>query len=235
MFCIEIADVTVQLDNRFDCTKDFYQEYLTDEDAVAQMEVSVTDEEIEEVRKENDFFSFSECESLALGKKMCLQMIDFDAFILHAAVIETEGKAYAFLGKSGAGKSTHMMLWKKMLGDNARIINGDKPIIRKIDGRLCVCGTPFRGKEGFGEPCIVPLAAICFIEQAKDNAIHLLDSSQILERIMHQLFAFYDMSEMTRFLNLVDEMICTIPGYRLECTISEQAAKISYNAMVVNQ
>ena len=42
-------------------------------------------------------------------------------------------QAYLFCGSSGTGKTTHMLLWQKMLGDRFKFINGDKPIIRFID------------------------------------------------------------------------------------------------------
>ena len=102
-------------------------------------------------------------------------MPDFDAFLLHAAVIEVDGLAYAFAAPSGTGKTTHIALWKKFFGDRANIINGDKPIIRFENGTPYIYGTPWCGKEGYNINTKAPLAALCFIERSPENTIHLFE------------------------------------------------------------
>lgn len=46
-----------------------------------------------------------------------------------AAVKKATGQVYLFAGRSGVGKSTHVNLWKKYLGEEIEILNGDKPFL----------------------------------------------------------------------------------------------------------
>jgi hypothetical protein len=52
-------------------------------------------------------------ESICLYRFICLNLPQNDSFVMHAAVIEADNKAYAFTARSGTGKSTHISLWKK--------------------------------------------------------------------------------------------------------------------------
>ena len=53
-----------------------------------------------------------------------------DAFVLHSATFDVDGVGVVFAAHSGTGKTTHMLLWQKLLGDKMTIVNGDKPIVR---------------------------------------------------------------------------------------------------------
>ena len=83
-------------------------------------------------------------------------MPQFDRMLLHAAILQYEGRAYAFLGRSGTGKSTHTGLWLKYL-DGSKIVNGDKPILSIGEKDVIAYGTPWMGKEGRGENTQAPL------------------------------------------------------------------------------
>ena len=72
-------------------------------------------------------------EELVLLRKISLLMIQYDAFLMHAAVVSVEGRGIAFLARSGGGKSTRVCLWKRAFGDRLTIINGDKPMLRFVD------------------------------------------------------------------------------------------------------
>ena len=77
-------------------------------------------------------------ESLSVYRQIARKILEYNGIIFHASVIEMEGKAYAFTAPSGTGKSTHCRLWLQAFPDKARIINGDKPLIRYIDDELYV-------------------------------------------------------------------------------------------------
>ena len=74
-----------------------------------------------------------EIENICLYRSICMQMPLFGRILMHSSILEYEGKAYAFLGRSGTGKSTHTRLWRELFGDRAIMVNDDKPIIRLID------------------------------------------------------------------------------------------------------
>ena len=51
---------------------------------------------------------------------------DRDTFPMYGAVISRKGNVYMFTAPSGTGKSTHISLWRKYLGEGVQSINGDK-------------------------------------------------------------------------------------------------------------
>ena len=61
-------------------------------------------------------------------------LLQHKALLLHASLIKYEGKALAFAGPSGVGKSTQADLWRNHLG--ARILNGDRAILPLVRLRL---------------------------------------------------------------------------------------------------
>ena len=155
----------------------------------------------------------------------------FNAYLFHSAVIEFEGNGYAFSAKSGTGKSTHIALWRKHFGRDVHIINGDKPILRFIDGELYAFGTPWCGKEGWQKNNRVKLKALCFIERAQDNSIRQISASDAIEKIFRQILMPEDMVTVDALIPLLDRTLRTVPCYVLSCNISEDAAQIAYEKM----
>ena len=86
-------------------------------------------------------------ESLAIYRKIAEKVIEYNGFLLHGVVVEVNKCGIAFLARSGVGKSTHVMLWKELLKNKLTIINGDKPLVRIIDGKIFAYGTAWAGKE----------------------------------------------------------------------------------------
>jgi hypothetical protein len=147
-------------------------------------------------------------------------------------VIETGGNAYAFAAKSGTGKSTHIALWHKYLGDeNVTIINGDKPIIRLLGNDFFAYGTPWCGKEGWNTNTKAKLKGICFIERDKENHIEKLDKAEAATRIMKQILMPTYAEGAIKTLELADEMMNSVDTWLLGCNISIDAAKTAYEAM----
>ena len=62
----------------------------------------------------------------------------YNGAVLHSATFSVDGRGIAFGAFSGTGKTTHMTLWKEMLGERFQIINGDKPFVRFVDDKLYV-------------------------------------------------------------------------------------------------
>ena len=95
---------------------------------------------------------------------------------MHGAVVAWKNQGYLFTAPSGTGKSTHLALWKKYLGDQAEVINGDKPILKVTEDEVWVYGTPWAGKEQWQVNKKVALKGICFLERGEKNSIQKIDS-----------------------------------------------------------
>ena len=92
---------------------------------------------------------------------------------IHASAVAYKGKGYLFLGKSGTGKSTHAALWLQHVVGTERI-NDDNPILRIVEGKAYVYGSPWSGKTPCYKDVCYPIGGIVRLEQAPVNQFHTL-------------------------------------------------------------
>ena len=247
MFCVQLAGVLIAVEARYPFTERLCADYIVDVSPdECDFAVSATPEEI---AAENDEGAFSPayCESLALYRKICTRMPSYDAFLFHAAVISYAGRGFAFAARSGTGKSTHIAQWMRALGDNVAVVNGDKPILRwqsgegpgaedagsQPSGAFVAYGTPYNGKEGWGQNASVPLRAVCFIERCQpgepDCLARLEDDREIIARIMNQVLLPKDPVLALRQLELLDRLVGNVPFYVLRCTPTPAAFDAAFH------
>lgn len=244
MFKIKIADFIVEIDNKYSCIERLCKKYIYDGEekdfSASCTEAEIDNEEVisrddpevfEMLSKMSEEAKRGYLESICVYRNLCLQLPERASFIMHAAVIEVDGQAYAFTAKSGTGKSTHISLWKKLLGEKVQIVNGDKPIIRLENGVFYAYGTPWCGKEGWNRNVRAPLKGLCFLERAEQNWIKELPLDVAASRIMKQILIPKDAMGVMNTFELVDKMLKTVDCWALGCNISVEAAEIAYNAM----
>ena len=144
MFQIEVADLVIRIENRFDYVHYLCAEYETSHDRPADVIISVSESELKKKKTEISLHDFSDdyCESVVICGKISNVLPKYNAFIMHSSAVAVNGEAYSFAARSGVGKSTHTRFWKEVLGDRVTVINGDKPIYRFKDDRLLVYGSP---------------------------------------------------------------------------------------------
>ena len=158
------------------------------------------------------------------------------SFIAHAAVIEYDGLAYAFMAPSGTGKTTHIKLWMDTLGPEATVINGDKPILRLDktpagEPQIMACGSPWAGKEGWQTNTSAPLAGLCFLTRGNTDTCRRVSSAEAFDSAVRQIYMPSDPVSAVRTLDFVDVLLQTVPLYRLSCTMNKTAVKASFEAM----
>lgn len=154
------------------------------------------------------------------------------AIAIHSSAIVKEHQAVLCLGESGTGKSTHTRLWRENI-EGARLLNDDSPIIRMIDGKAIVYGSPWSGKT----PCYVnkcvPVRALLRLSQAPYNKIHRLPALSAIGAVLPSCppaFA-YDNALQDHICNTVSEIISCTPVYHLECLPDAAAAELSYSTI----
>ena len=244
MFKIKIADFVIEIDNKYSFIESQCFDYVyagegvdfsatcTDEDIANEERIAMADPELcDYLSKLERERMLGYLESVCIYRAICLQLPQRDAFIMHAAVIEADGLAYAFTARSGTGKSTHIGLWKKHLGERVKIVNGDKPIIRLIDGVFYAYGTPWCGKEGWNRNVRSPMHGLCFLERAAENKIDRIPLDEAASLIMKQILIPKDAMGAIKTFELIDKMINTVNCWRLGCNISIEAAEIAHRAM----
>ena len=231
MFCIKIADIAVGIQNRYRHIKELCKDYIIEDEQV-DFSVSATEEEIdEELRIAGVEFPRAYAEATCIHRQIARRRSEFDAFLLHSAVISCDGEGYAFAARSGVGKSTHISLWLKSFGERAHVVNGDKPIVRLVDGIFRVYGTPWRGKEGLGENTSCVLKALCFLERGAENRIARTTADEALLRLFSQVYLPEDASASAATLDLLDRFIQKTSFYLLHCNMEDEAAQVAYRGM----
>lgn len=241
-FVIRLADVNIGVTHRYRRVKRFCCEYIVD--AEPEFSVSVTDEDIladqdrnpREERLKPKLFKRQYYEATSIYRKICLKLMEYDAFLLHAAVVAVDGEGYAFLAKSGTGKTTHAKYWLKFFDDRAYMVNGDKPILRIFENRVYAYGTPWCGKENLNSNIGVPLNAIFFLERGHGTTVTRMPDEMIPERIASQLLITKNGKQREKVFELVDRAMALVPMYRLSCDMNPDTAMIAWKSIQgVNQ
>ena len=229
MFRIRLAGITVEIDNRHNLVFEQCKDYLCDDCAPA-FRVAVSTAETQTYQAScGRPMTLPEAESYLLYRRICERMPRYGVFLLHAAVVEMEGRGYAFSARRGTGKSTHTELWQSHFKGRATVINGDKPLIRRApDGRFWAYGTPWCGKEGKGVNRRCPLNAICFLEQGTKNHVSVTSTADAAARIMEATVLPPDTDSRDRMAALVGAAVRDIPALTLSCRPDAEAVEVAY-------
>lgn len=233
-FVVRIADKVIEIQSRFPFLQEFCRDYVVDNQE-AEFAVMVSDEEFVERKRCSPAMSEDYLEGLCIYRKIAEQLPYHNRFVFHGASITFEQDGYLFTAPSGTGKSTHISGWKKYLKGAVDIVNGDKPVISvehmgdKVSVK--VHGSPWAGKECWQKNRSASLNGICFVRQGKENRIQRLEAGQCLDMLMNQVYLPQDGGAVGLTLELLDKMITNVPAYLLECDISEEAVKCSFEAM----
>ena len=227
---IKIAGLGILLENRYEYVERLAKDYVCDFDT-PDIVVSATDAEIKKER-EGSLYNFDDgyLESIVLYRNIAERLPMHDAIVFHGAVIAYDGSAYAVTARSGVGKTTHLRLWQKEFGDSVHILNGDKPILRIIDGRVYACGTPWRGTEGYGINEMLPLCGIGFLERAAENSQMPLKAHESVMRFMSQIYVPRAMAGASGALALANRILGSVPLCELRVNMDAEAAHMAKKA-----
>lgn len=231
-FYIKLAELIVKMESKYDHTRRQCSDYII-EAAGCEIVAKTSEDEIDaELRLYESPHSREYCEGICLYRSIAEQLPFFNRFVFHGAAIEANGKGYIFTAPSGTGKSTHISLWMNLFGDKVSIINGDKPIMRITESGAAVYSSPWAGKEGWSTNSFAEIGGICLIRRGEQNRIKKISPSEYFDELMNQVYIPKDSRAMLKTLELIDALAKTVPFYLLECDISEEAARTSFDAMV---
>ncbi len=170
-------------------------------------------------------------EYLATGFCFYRNLLHFDGLMLHSSAVVVDGKAYLFSADSGMGKSTHTNLWLEAFGDRAYILNDDKPALRLEDGAWYAYGTPWSGKNDISADLRVPVAGIALLRRGEENVIKPADGINAIHGLFKQVNRPRKAVFREKLLELMDQLMQTVPIWDLQCNMEPEAAKIAYEAM----
>ena len=225
MLFLKIAGFTFAVKTKYKYLKNHSTDYIIPS-CEADFVIEVTEEEIE--AEQTAQYSRGYLESIAVCRKIARLLFSHHTFVLHGVALEVNGEGIVFLARSGVGKTTHANLWKKMFGEKVTVINGDKPFIRQIDGKLSAFGTPWAGKEAeqTNKSCV--LRKICFLERGAENRCTELTGDDLLYRVLPFLYT----ERGTEALDALEMLHASdLTYYALQCNMEDGAALASYRAM----
>lgn len=226
----KIADLIVELDARGKLLFDRTRAYLYKGTSSADITIDLSDEFFMRRSDKYPTLTLDECRYVWMGEAFYLNLLDHNGFMLHSSCIERGGKAYLFSARSGTGKSTHTHLWLKCFKD-AKIINDDKPAIRCLDGKCFAYGTPFSGKNDESINEKAEIRALVFLERARENSIKKITAEEAIPLFLSQTIRPKTAKYMGIMLELLDSLLKTVPIFKLECNMDEDAALISYEGI----
>ncbi len=232
---IRIAEMTIDIKCRYDYLPWLCKDYIVnDGEPLFSVEVSeeTIDKDIRELTEAGQpVYDRGYLEGVEVYRELCLKALDHGAMFLHSACIAVDGEAFCFTADSGTGKSTHIKLWKRLFGNRAVIVNGDKPLIRRKDGAFHVYGTPWCGKEGWNVNTSAPIKALCLVTRGETNSIEPMDGSGVIFTIIQQTIHPRTEDELEHVLDIMDGLLSTVPMFKLSCNMDIEAARVAYEGM----
>lgn len=157
------------------------------------------------------------------------------AIAIHSSVIVSRERGVLFLGESGTGKSTHTRLWRENIED-ATLLNDDSPIVRIVDGKALVFGSPWSGKTPCYKNLSYPIAGFCRLSQAPHNLIRRLHPLAAIGALLPSCppaFAHDDYLQ-DGICNTLGALLKQVGAYHLECLPDKAAAELSFNTIICN-
>ena len=225
----EIAGLKLEMNPRYDRLRRQSEAYrLPDSSGKAVMEVKPDPYDEAHVYMEPP--SEEEREYICCSAAFCRNIVSHGRFYLHASAVVYEEEAYLFAASSGTGKSTHTALWQQQF-PGSYILNDDKPVIWPEKEGITVWGTPFAGKTNLQVNRRVPLRAICFIRQGRENRIQPVTEDRALALLLNHTWRPGKIKEMNCLLDMIEQVVAYIPMYEMSCTREREAAVLSCKVM----
>ena len=148
--------------------------------------------------------------------------------LIHASTILNNGYGYAFIAKSGTGKSTHTQLWIKHI-PGSELMNDDNPIVRVVGDQAFIYGSPWSGKTPCYRQIKAPLGAITRIDRAPKNSIEKLSPIEAFASLLPSCSNMkWDKDIFHGICNTVTRVIELTNCYTLHCLPDQEAAEICH-------
>lgn len=153
------------------------------------------------------------------------KMILHGGIFLHASFVVWNGEAILFSGKKQIGKSTQARLWKEE--KDVLIANGDRVILKHMDGRWYACGSPYCGTSKICENVKVPVRCIVLLEQGVQN--HITDvgiRDAFVSLLKNCSYEAWDKVQMDRALQIMEQISSEVSFAKLTCLPERSSVKV---------
>ncbi len=155
-----------------------------------------------------------------------------NTLLVHSSVVMKGGEGYAFLGKSGTGKSTHSRLWLQNIADT-ELLNDDNPAVRIHEsGEIYIYGTPWSGKTPCYKNKKAKLRAAVMLKQAPHNRYTSLQGVQAYMAILTSCSQMkWNKKYYNAMSNTIEKLCNNLEIGLLECLPDSMAAITCHNTL----
>jgi hypothetical protein len=136
-----------------------------------------------------------------------------DGFLLHAATVVRNGRAFVFMGRSGAGKSTIASL-----APEGSVLTDEISLLRFEQNEWRAHGTPFWGEFRAADiDGSAPVAGVFHLVQSPTNRVRPLRAVELLRALFPNILFFStDSAANERLLKILSAAVAKVNGYELE-------------------
>ncbi len=228
---IELAQKIINIKTDSPFAERFCADYLTNKTDADIVVRANRQEVLREFEQAEVNISFEYAEILCIYREIAEKLPLYNRFVMHGAALKYGENAYIFTAPSGTGKTTHLRLWQKHLGDKVCVINGDKPVLKIENEKVTAFGTAWAGKERLATNTSALLRAICILKRGKQNKVYKVNPKEHFGTLLNQIYLPKNEEAAAKNLELFADLIRIVPIYVLECDISEDAVKTSFEAL----
>lgn len=155
----------------------------------------------------------------------------YNGIVLHSSHIVIDEKSILFSAPSGTGKSTQAFLWENY--ENAKIINGDKTLLRKKNNTWHAYGCPMCGTSNIHLQGNFPIRAIIMLNQGNENKLSILSPVEAFSLIYPQITtSSWNQQLVLKNLELLEDLIANVPIYKYSCTKEKEAVTTLKNIIL---
>lgn len=162
-----------------------------------------------------------------------------NTLLIHASLVRHAGYGYAFIAKSGTGKSTQVANWLRTIPD-CDLMNDDNPVIRVFEqpqptdnglmSKVVIYGSPWSGKTPCYRRVSAPLGAITRIDRAPENSVDRLRPLEAFGTFLPSCSAMkWEKGLYSRICDTVTAVVSNAPIYVLHCTADPESAQVCCN------
>jgi hypothetical protein len=145
--------------------------------------------------------------------------------ILHASSVAIDGRAFVFLGHSGAGKSTMAELASEA---GAEVLSDDRTIVTIERGVATAWGSPWHGSCSKSSPTCAPIAAVLLLVQAPRSEVRRIDAGRAFSEMFVRVYQpTVDAGEVERVVDVLHLVASAVPSGELEFLPNETAFPVA--------
>lgn len=155
------------------------------------------------------------------------------AVLVHASVVRQNGHGYAFIAKSGTGKSTQVSNWLKYI-PGCDMMNDDNPVVRVIGKDCFIYGSPWSGKTPCYRDVKAHLGAVTRIDRSLSNSVERLGAVEAFASLLSSVSSMkWDIELYNKICETVTRIVERVPIFILHCLPDRNSAEVCHEGIVM--